>query len=108
MTTFSIREVPKAVVAKVLMDKYGIYIPASGFNDFSCRVSTHVYTMRSDVDRFLAGLRDISDNATKYRDSRRHRLRRRVTISARWTRAPLATSVPGRDNMRHPGIDVRL
>jgi selenocysteine lyase/cysteine desulfurase len=61
--------VPKAVVAKVLMDKYGIYIPASGFNDFSCRVSTHVYTMQPDVDRFLAGLRDISDNATKYTSS---------------------------------------
>jgi selenocysteine lyase/cysteine desulfurase len=69
LTTFSIREVPKAVVTKVLMDKYGIFIPASGFNDFSCRVSTHVYTMQSDVDRLLAGLRDISDNATKYTSS---------------------------------------
>jgi selenocysteine lyase/cysteine desulfurase len=69
LTTFAIREVPKAVVTKVLMDKYGIFIPASGFNDFSCRVSTHVYTMQADVDRFLAGLRDISDNATKYTTS---------------------------------------
>ena len=69
LTTFSIREVPKAVVTKVLMDKYGIYIPASGFNDFSCRVSTHVYTMQADVDRFLAGVRDISDNAAKYTTS---------------------------------------
>jgi selenocysteine lyase/cysteine desulfurase len=69
LTTFSIRDVPKAVVTKVLMDKYGIFIPASGFNDFSCRVSTHVYTMPSDVDRLLAGLRDISDNATKYTSS---------------------------------------
>jgi selenocysteine lyase/cysteine desulfurase len=69
LTTFSIRDVPKTVVTKVLMDKYGIYIPASGFSDVSCRVSTHVYTMPSDVDRLLAGLRDISDNAAKYTSS---------------------------------------
>jgi selenocysteine lyase/cysteine desulfurase len=66
LTTFSIRDVPKATVTKVLLDKYGIFIPASGYNEFSCRVSTHIYTLPSDVDRFLAGLRDISDNASKY------------------------------------------
>ena len=69
LTTFSIREVPKATVTKVLMDKYGIFVPASGFNDFSCRVSTHIYTLPSDVERFLTGLRDISDNAAKYMTS---------------------------------------
>ena len=53
----------------MLMDKYGIFVAASGFNDFSCRVSTHIYTLPSDVERFLTGLRDISDNATKYMTS---------------------------------------
>jgi selenocysteine lyase/cysteine desulfurase len=66
LTTFSIREVPKANVARVLMDKYGIFIPQSGYNNFSCRASTHVYTMASDVDRLLQGLRDISENSAKY------------------------------------------
>jgi selenocysteine lyase/cysteine desulfurase len=69
LTTFSIRDVPKATVTQVLLDKHGIYIPASGYNDFSCRVSTHIYTLPSDVDRFLAAVRDISDNATKYTTS---------------------------------------
>jgi selenocysteine lyase/cysteine desulfurase len=69
LTTFQIREVPKAVVTKVLLDKFGIFIPASGYNDYSCRVSTHIYTQPADVDRFLMALRDISDNASKYTTS---------------------------------------
>ncbi|MBI3492772.1 MAG: hypothetical protein HY047_13495 [Acidobacteria bacterium] len=56
---------PKANVLKVLMDKYGVYIPQSGLNNFSCRASTHIYTLPSDVDRLLEGLRYVSENASK-------------------------------------------
>lgn len=66
LTTFSIGSVPKAIVVKVLMENYGIYIPQSSLNDFTCRASTHVYTMPSDVDRLLEGLRHIANNTTQY------------------------------------------
>lgn len=65
LTTFSVRDVPKANVLKVLMDKYGVYIPQSGLNSFSCRASTHIYTMPSDVDRLLEGVRYASENSAK-------------------------------------------
>jgi selenocysteine lyase/cysteine desulfurase len=65
LTTFSVRDVPKANVLKVLMDKYGVYIPQSGYNEFSCRASTHIYTLPSDVDRLLEGVRYVSENASK-------------------------------------------
>lgn len=66
LTTFSIREVPKVNLQRALMDKYGIYVAGSRFDDLSCRASTHVYTMPTDVDLLLEGLRDISANASKH------------------------------------------
>jgi selenocysteine lyase/cysteine desulfurase len=66
LTTFSIRDVPKQNVAKFLMEERGIWIPQSGLNANSCRASTHIYTLPSDVDRLLEALRYLAANSSKF------------------------------------------
>lgn len=66
LTTFSIGEVPKQNVQKYLMDERGIWVTQSRLSDHTCRVSTHIYTLPSDVERLLEGLRYLAANSARF------------------------------------------
>jgi selenocysteine lyase/cysteine desulfurase len=66
LTTFSVTGVPKANMIKAAMDRAGIYIVQSGLNEGSCRVSTHIYTSPSDVDRLLEVVKHVAENTSRY------------------------------------------
>lgn len=69
LTTFSVANVPKQNVQKYLLEERGLYIVPSGLNDYSCRVSTHIYTQPADVDRLLDGLRYLASHASQYQST---------------------------------------
>ena len=66
LTTFYIDGVPKANIQQALMDREGIYLPGSGLNDFSCRVSTHFYNTADEVDRVIQVVQHIVENRADY------------------------------------------
>ena len=66
LTTFYIDGVPKANIQQALMDREGIYLPGSGLNDFSCRVSTHFYNTTDEVDRVIQVVQHIVENRADY------------------------------------------
>jgi selenocysteine lyase/cysteine desulfurase len=66
LTTIAVNNVPKANLQKAAMDRAGIFITLSGLNDFSCRISTHIYTSPSDVDRLLEVVKYVAANASKF------------------------------------------
>jgi selenocysteine lyase/cysteine desulfurase len=66
LTTFSVGDVPKANLVKLAMERERIHITNSGLNAGSVRISTHIFTSPSDVDRLLEVVKHVAGNAAKY------------------------------------------
>ena len=67
LTLFSVRDLPMENVQKAIMQRDHIYIRTMATGRLNaCRAATHIYNMPEDVDRLLASVRHVSENATKY------------------------------------------
>ena len=67
LTLFSVRDLPMENVQKAIMQRDHIYIRTMATGRLNaCRAATHIYNMPEDVDRLLASIRHVSENATKY------------------------------------------
>jgi selenocysteine lyase/cysteine desulfurase len=70
LTLFSVRDIPMADVQKAILDRDRIYIRTMGTGKLNaCRVATHIYNTPDDVDRLIASVRWVSENATKVRST---------------------------------------
>ena len=67
LTLFSVRDIPMANVQKAIMSRDRIYIRTMGTGNLNgCRAATHIYNMPEDVDRLIASVRYVSENASRY------------------------------------------
>jgi selenocysteine lyase/cysteine desulfurase len=66
LTLFSVREIPMANVQKAILQRDRIYIRTMGTGNLNgCRASTHMYNMPEEVDRLIASVRWVSENASR-------------------------------------------
>lgn len=63
LTTFTINGVSNEITRKYVLDNENIYITGSRLNGNTCRVSTHFYTLRSEIDRLLDAIRRVAGGA---------------------------------------------
>ena len=67
LSLFSVRDIPMENVQKAIMQHDRIYIRTMGTGKLNaCRAATHLYNMPEEVDRLLASVKYVSENATKY------------------------------------------
>lgn len=67
LTTLAIEGVPQLTTLKVFMEREDIFIPRSRLNPSAFRISTHIYNSPAEVDRVLAVVKHIAENASKYK-----------------------------------------
>jgi selenocysteine lyase/cysteine desulfurase len=67
LTLFSVRDLKMEAVQKAIMDRDRIFIRTMTTGALNaCRAATHIYNMPEEVDRLLASVRHVSENASKY------------------------------------------
>ena len=67
LTLFSVRDLPMETVQQVVLDRDRVFIRTMATGDLNAvRASTHIYNMPHEVDRLLASVRHISENAASY------------------------------------------
>lgn len=67
LTLFSVRDIPMANVQQAILSRDRIYIRTMTTGNLNaCRAATHIYNMPDEVDRLLASVRHVSENATRY------------------------------------------
>jgi len=70
LTLFSVRDIPMANVQQAILERDRIYIRTMTTGNLNaCRAATHIYNMPDEVDRLLASVRHISENASRYMTS---------------------------------------
>jgi selenocysteine lyase/cysteine desulfurase len=66
LTAFSVRDIPMANVQKAIWKNDRIYIRTMATGNLNaCRAATHLYNMPSEVDRLIASIKWVSENAAK-------------------------------------------
>jgi len=58
-----IEDVDANEIARVLLERYGIYTVAPGFRrgpTTACRISPHLYTSTAELDRFVAAMKELA------------------------------------------------
>ena len=66
LTAFSVRDIPMANVQKAIWNHDRIYIRTMATGNLNaCRAATHIYNMPSEVDRLIASVKWVSENAAK-------------------------------------------
>jgi len=67
LTLFSIRDIPMENITKALMEQDRIYIRTMSTGNLNAvRASTHIYNMPGEVDRLVAGVRQVAKNWSDY------------------------------------------
>lgn len=67
LTLFSVRDIPMANVQQAILNRDRIYIRTMGTGNLNaCRAATHIYNMPDEVDRLLASIKYVSENASRY------------------------------------------
>jgi selenocysteine lyase/cysteine desulfurase len=67
LTLFSIKDIPMANIVKAILDRDRIYIRTMSTGHLNAvRASTHFYNMPEEVDRLLASVRHVAENAADY------------------------------------------
>lgn len=67
LTLFTVRDIPMANVQKAIMNRDRIFVRTMGTGNLNgCRAATHLYNMPEEVDRLLASIKYISENASRY------------------------------------------
>jgi selenocysteine lyase/cysteine desulfurase len=67
LTLFSVRDIPMANVQQAILNRDRIYIRTMTTGNLNaCRAATHVYNMPEEVDRLLASVKHVSENASRY------------------------------------------
>lgn len=67
LTLFSVRDIPMANVQQAILARDRIYIRTMTTGNLNaCRAATHIYNMPDEVDRLIASVRHVSENATRY------------------------------------------
>lgn len=70
LTLFSVRDLPMADVQKAILQRDRIYIRTMGTGNLNgCRAATHIYNTPDDVDRLIASVKWVSENASKVRST---------------------------------------
>lgn len=68
LTLFSVRDLPMANVQQAILNRDRIYIRTMTTGNLNaCRAATHIYNMPEEVDRLLASVRHVSENASRYK-----------------------------------------
>lgn len=66
LTLFTVRDIPMANVQKAIWSHDRIWIRTMGTGNLNaCRAATHIYNMPGEVDRLIASVRWVSENASK-------------------------------------------
>jgi selenocysteine lyase/cysteine desulfurase len=66
LTAFTVRDIPMANVQKAIWEHDRIYIRTMATGNLNaCRAATHMYNMPSEVDRLIASIKWVSENAAK-------------------------------------------
>ncbi len=67
LTLFSIRDVPMENITKAILARDRIYIRTMTTGDLNAvRAATHIYNMPDEVDRLIASVKHVSENASRY------------------------------------------
>jgi selenocysteine lyase/cysteine desulfurase len=67
LTLFSVRDLKMEAVQKAILHRDRIFIRTMTTGALNaCRAATHIYNVPEDVDRLIASVRHVSDNASKY------------------------------------------
>ncbi len=68
LTLFSVRDIPMANVQQAILNRDRIYIRTMTTGNLNaCRAATHIYNMPEEVDRLLASVTHVAENANRYR-----------------------------------------
>ena len=66
LTSFTVRDIPMANVQKAIWNHDRIYIRTMATGNLNaCRAATHIYNMPGEVDRLIASVKWVSENAAK-------------------------------------------
>jgi selenocysteine lyase/cysteine desulfurase len=64
LTLFSVRDIPMDAVQKAMMKHDRVWVRTMGTGNLNgCRAATHIYNMPEEVDRLVASVRWVSENA---------------------------------------------
>ena len=67
LTLFSVRDVPMANVQQAILNRDRIYIRTMTTGNLNgCRAATHIYNMPEEVDRLIASVTHVAENASRY------------------------------------------
>ena len=70
LTLFSVRDIPMDAVQKAMMKHDRVWVRTMGTGNLNgCRAATHLYNMPEEVDRMVASVRWVSENAAKVRST---------------------------------------
>lgn len=68
LTLFSVRDIPMDNIQKAILARDRIYIRTMTTGNLNAvRAATHIYNMPDEVDRLIASVRHVSENASRYR-----------------------------------------
>ena len=67
LTLFSVRDIPMANVQQAILNRDRIYIRTMTTGNLNgCRAATHIYNMPDEVDRLIASVKHVAENASRY------------------------------------------
>jgi selenocysteine lyase/cysteine desulfurase len=67
LTLFSVRDIPMANVQQAILNRDRIYIRTMTTGNLNAvRAATHIYNMPDEVDRLIASVRHVAENASRY------------------------------------------
>jgi selenocysteine lyase/cysteine desulfurase len=67
LTLFSVRDIPMANVQQAVLNRDRIYIRTMTTGNLNAvRAATHIYNMPDEVDRLIASVRHVAENASRY------------------------------------------
>ena len=70
LTLFSVGDIPMANVQKAIMSRDRVYIRTMGTGNLNgCRAATHLYNMPEEIDRLIASVKYVAENATKFKST---------------------------------------
>ena len=68
LTLFSVRDIPMDNIQKAMLARDRIYIRTMSTGNLNAvRAATHIYNMPDEVDRLIASVKHVSENASRYR-----------------------------------------
>jgi selenocysteine lyase/cysteine desulfurase len=68
LTLFSVRDIPMDNIQKAILARDRIYIRTMTTGNLNAvRAATHIYNMPEEVDRLIASVRHVAENASRYK-----------------------------------------